>query len=164
MKGEDPMFVELHMIQNFSPSNLNRDDLNNPKECEFGGVRRARISSQCIKRAIRDHELFEETTGVDNGKRTKWMIDLLSEPLQDEKSEEEAEAVAASFAATYAKKMDSKNEAKTKVLVYMSPDEVEYIVAALLAKWDEVLPEAKGASKVIRGIVKDTLATYHFQG
>jgi CRISPR system Cascade subunit CasC len=160
MKGEDPMFVELHMIQNFSPSNLNRDDLNNPKECEFGGVRRARISSQCIKRAIRDHELFEETTGVDNGKRTKWMIDLLSEPLQDEKSEEEAEAVAASFAATYAKKMDSKNEAKTKVLVYMSPDEVEYIVAALLAKWDEVLPEAKGASKVIRGIVKDTIKKY----
>jgi CRISPR system Cascade subunit CasC len=154
------MFVELHMIQNFSPSNLNRDDLNNPKECEFGGVRRARISSQCIKRAIRDHALFEETTGVDNGKRTKWMTDLLSEPLQAEKSEEEAKAVATSFADAYAKKMDSKNEAKTKVLIYISPDEVEYIVSALLEKWNEVLPEAKGSNKVIRGIVKDTIKEY----
>jgi CRISPR system Cascade subunit CasC len=47
------MFVELHMIQNFAPSNLNRDDTGSPKECEFGGHRRARISSQCLKRAVR---------------------------------------------------------------------------------------------------------------
>ena len=31
------MFVELHFIQNFAPANLNRDDTNNPKDCEFGG-------------------------------------------------------------------------------------------------------------------------------
>ncbi|MCX7419855.1 MAG: type I-E CRISPR-associated protein Cas7/Cse4/CasC [Planctomycetia bacterium] len=48
------MFVELHMLQNFAPSCLNRDDTNSPKDCEFGGYRRARISSQCLKRAIRD--------------------------------------------------------------------------------------------------------------
>jgi len=47
------MKIELHMIQNFAPSCLNRDDTNSPKDCIFGGVRRARISSQCIKRAIR---------------------------------------------------------------------------------------------------------------
>jgi len=47
------MKVELHLIQNFAPSCLNRDDTNTPKDCEFGGHRRARISSQCIKRAIR---------------------------------------------------------------------------------------------------------------
>src|SRR3989442_1079806 len=50
---EKTMFVELHMIQNFAPSNLNRDDTGSPKECEFGGYRRARISSQCLKRAVR---------------------------------------------------------------------------------------------------------------
>ena len=47
------MNIELHLIQNFAPSNLNRDDTGSPKTCEFGGYRRARISSQCIKRAIR---------------------------------------------------------------------------------------------------------------
>jgi len=50
------MFIEIHLLQNFAPSNLNRDDTNNPKDCEFGGVRRARISSQCFKRAIRMDE------------------------------------------------------------------------------------------------------------
>ena len=47
------MFLELHILQNFAPSNLNRDDTGAPKDCEFGGHRRARISSQCLKRAIR---------------------------------------------------------------------------------------------------------------
>ena len=48
------MLLELHMLQNFAPSNLNRDDSGSPKDCEFGGFRRARISSQCQKRAIRE--------------------------------------------------------------------------------------------------------------
>ena len=48
------MLIEIHMIQNHSPSNLNRDDLGAPKTCIFGGVTRARISSQCLKRSIRN--------------------------------------------------------------------------------------------------------------
>ena len=41
------MLIEIHAIQNHSPANLNRDDLGAPKTCLFGGVTRARISSQC---------------------------------------------------------------------------------------------------------------------
>lgn len=48
------MKIEIHLLQNLSPSNLNRDDTGSPKDCEFGGVRRARVSSQCWKRAVRD--------------------------------------------------------------------------------------------------------------
>ena len=48
--------IELHLLQNFPPSCLNRDDTNTPKTCEFGGVTRARVSSQCWKRAIRELE------------------------------------------------------------------------------------------------------------
>jgi CRISPR system Cascade subunit CasC len=47
------MILELHAIQSFAPANLNRDDTGAPKECTFGGVRRARVSSQAWKRAIR---------------------------------------------------------------------------------------------------------------
>ncbi|MEZ4631641.1 MAG: type I-E CRISPR-associated protein Cas7/Cse4/CasC [Deinococcales bacterium] len=47
--------LEIHMLQNFAPSNLNRDDTGSPKDCEFGGYRRARISSQCSKRAMRSY-------------------------------------------------------------------------------------------------------------
>ena len=49
------MRLELHILQNFAPSNLNRDDTGSPKDCEFGGYRRARVSSQCQKRAIREY-------------------------------------------------------------------------------------------------------------
>ena len=47
------LFVEYHLIQNFAPSNLNRDDTGAPKDALFGGHRRARVSSQCTKRGVR---------------------------------------------------------------------------------------------------------------
>jgi len=46
-------FIEFHAIQNVAPSCLNRDDTGAPKDAVFGGVRRARVSSQCLKRAAR---------------------------------------------------------------------------------------------------------------
>ena len=45
--------IELHILQSFPVSCLNRDDVGAPKTAIFGGVTRARISSQCPKRAIR---------------------------------------------------------------------------------------------------------------
>ncbi len=47
--------IELHILQSFPVSCLNRDDVGAPKTAIFGGVTRARISSQCLKRAIREH-------------------------------------------------------------------------------------------------------------
>ena len=47
--------IELHILQSFPVSCLNRDDVGAPKTATFGGVTRARISSQCLKRAIRLH-------------------------------------------------------------------------------------------------------------
>lgn len=62
------MILEFHAIQSFAPANLNRDDTGAPKDCVFGGVRRARISSQSLKRAIRNH--FNEAR-VDRGVRSR---------------------------------------------------------------------------------------------
>lgn len=45
--------IAIHLLQNHAPSNLNRDDNGDPKDALFGGVRRARISSQALKRSIR---------------------------------------------------------------------------------------------------------------
>jgi len=55
--------IEIHMIQNHCPANLNRDDLGAPKTCYFGGVLRSRISSQCLKRSIRTSNDFKDLTG-----------------------------------------------------------------------------------------------------
>ncbi|KXK11338.1 MAG: type I-E CRISPR-associated protein Cas7/Cse4/CasC [Fimbriimonadaceae bacterium] len=52
------MLIEVHIIQNHAPSNLNRDDSGSPKSAMFGGYRRARISSQCLKRCYRTSQTF----------------------------------------------------------------------------------------------------------
>jgi len=72
------MLIEIHMIQNHSPSNLNRDDLGAPKTCIFGGVTRARISSQCLKRSIRRSPEFAGALERDGGVRTRRLIELIA--------------------------------------------------------------------------------------
>ncbi|PDW01460.1 type I-E CRISPR-associated protein Cas7/Cse4/CasC [Candidatus Viridilinea mediisalina] len=52
------MLIAIHLLQNHAPSNLNRDDNGDPKDALFGDVRRARISSQALKRSIRWSESF----------------------------------------------------------------------------------------------------------
>jgi CRISPR system Cascade subunit CasC len=47
------MLIQIHTLQNYAPSNLNRDDSGSPKDAMFGGFLRGRISSQCLKRSIR---------------------------------------------------------------------------------------------------------------
>jgi len=76
------MFIELHILQNFAPSNLNRSDTGSPKDCEFGGHRRARISSQCLKRAIRKDAGFNKhLAGCGGGVRTRRLILEIAERL-----------------------------------------------------------------------------------
>ena len=74
------MNLELHILQNFAPSNLNRDDTGSPKSCEFGGYRRARISSQCLKRAIREQFKVQDT-GLEQAQRTKRIVEVVTKAL-----------------------------------------------------------------------------------
>lgn len=57
-------FIQLHILTNYGPSNLNRDDLGRPKTVVVGGAQRLRVSSQCLKRAWRTGEVFEIGTGI----------------------------------------------------------------------------------------------------
>lgn len=147
------MFLEIHLIQSFAPSNLNRDDTNAPKDCEFGGVRRARISSQCIKRALRLHPAFEEATKVEPAVRTRWINRMLADALVSAgKAPEQAKSVSEDFATQYCK-MDKEH---TSVLLYLSKDEINQAVAQLTARWDEILPDLKdGKSPVVKEIAND---------
>lgn len=85
------MLIETHMIQNHSPSNLNRDDLGAPKTCMFGGVTRARISSQCLKRSIRRSPEFAAALEKDGGVRTRRLIEeIAKEASGEDKQPQEA--------------------------------------------------------------------------
>lgn len=154
------MFIELHMIQNFAPANLNRDDTNNPKDCEFGGHRRARISSQALKRAIRYEPVFQQTTQVEIAERSKWM----SRPIRNQlmtagKTEEIATRVAVTFVNAYAASSDKKNPEKTNVLVYFSQQEVQTVANGLLEQWDEAVAAAEKGntlSDLVKNLQKET--------
>ena len=72
--------VDIHVIQTVPPSNLNRDDTGSPKTAVYGGVRRARVSSQAWKRATRD--AFDGLLERDElGVRTKRVVELVGEEI-----------------------------------------------------------------------------------
>lgn len=64
-------FVQLHLLISYPPSNLNRDDLGQPKTARLGGTERLRVSSQSLKRAWRTSELFQQQLAGNIGTRTK---------------------------------------------------------------------------------------------
>lgn len=70
------MKLELHILQNVAPSNLNRDDTGAPKDAAFGGTRRARLSSQSLKRAMRE-QFTTDGTAFDAAVRTKRLIEAV---------------------------------------------------------------------------------------
>ncbi len=131
------MLLELHIIQNFAPANLNRDDSGMPKDCEFGGYRRARISSQCIKSNIRKSSAFANR--VDAGIRTRRTVafatDLLV--LDYSKSKEVAEIIAKAIAKAVTNKIDEKDN-KTQYLYYTDKAELKGIIDEILKMSDDI--------------------------
>lgn len=73
--------IDIHLLQTVPPSNLNRDDTGSPKTAIYGGVRRARVSSQSWKRATRLD--FESTLDrSDLGVRTRRVIEVLAAEIK----------------------------------------------------------------------------------
>ncbi len=85
------LFMDVHAIQTLPPSNINRDDAGSPKTAQYGGTRRARVSSQAWKHAMRLY--FENNSAAELGKRTKnvaqYVADCILE-LDGNISQEEA--------------------------------------------------------------------------
>ena len=75
-------FIQLHMLVSYPPSNLNRDDLGRPKTAVMGGQQRLRISSQSLKRAWRESEVFSTELAGHQGIRTKEMGKLIAESFK----------------------------------------------------------------------------------
>ncbi len=128
------MHIELHILQSFAPSCLNRDDTNTPKDCTFGGVRRARLSSQALKRAIRTSTVFRARVGDSVGVRTKLLVDEVARTLAKSGRDAEQARVRASAALSAAGyQMDGT---KSKVLLFLSPGELAGYAKVVDAHWD----------------------------
>ena len=133
------MFLELHILQSFAPSNLNRDDTGSPKDCEFGGFRRARISSQCLKRAVRTaFKELELLPAANRAVRTKRLAGELVRALKAAgKDPAQASAVAERALAACGLALDK--DAQTQYLLFLADDEIGRLAKACLTHWDALV-------------------------
>lgn len=143
--------IELHVLQSFPVSCLNRDDVGAPKTAIFGGATRARISSQCLKRAIR--ELAQELSPtLFAGNRSRLIINPLAAELQkrgvDGAKATEAAKKIGNHLATLDAAAEKEGTLKVKTLMFLSPSEISAIAdgVAEIAKKD---PKAKEMEKAI---------------
>ncbi len=143
------LFVEFHLIQNFAPSNLNRDDTGAPKDALFGGHRRARVSSQCFKRAIRlDAASTASIPAGNRGVRTKKLKQLLEKKLEDFGRSEAGARIEAALAAAGLK---LKNDGKTEYLLFLGQGEIDAFARLVDENWDALevttAPDTKRTKK-----------------
>ncbi|WP_034388947.1 type I-E CRISPR-associated protein Cas7/Cse4/CasC [Deinococcus sp. YIM 77859] len=151
--------LELHILQNFAPSNLNRDDTGSPKDAYFGGVRRARISSQSFKRAMRLYFREQQLLNPDElGERTKRAHEAIRDLLvQRGRGRDEAEAAA--MAALGGLGLPVK-DGKSQYLLFLGRDELERVAGIIEAHWDDfaaLTPAADEGKKKAKGSKKAEL-------
>lgn len=148
-------FIEIHALQNFAPSNLNRDDTGAPKDAFFGGTRRARISSQCSKRAVREYFKGQNKAWVAN--RTKRIVDEIKKrvapKLKDQNGFSEENLVKAIEVAVSSlgsnKKVKIDKERKTDVLLFLSPKEIDSLEGVIAESYADLL-KAKPSDEVVQ--------------
>ena len=144
--------VEIHVLQNFAPSNLNRDDTGAPKDAWFGGTRRARVSSQCTKRAVR--EFFRDKVGEgvfsadELAVRTKRIYQAIADALSGKR--DAAEALAKAEIALSYVKLKAAEGGKTQYLLFVGQREIDQLAAVIDEHWEKIVradePDTKEAA------------------
>lgn len=155
------MFVDIYAIQTIPPSNINRDDTGSPKTAIYGGVRRARVSSQAWKRAMREgfrKYLPKESLGV----RSKLAAELLSgkigekRPDLTEKTPELAQGILDALGVKVKKsKRAGEDEGKmeTGYLIYISRGELD-ILADIAIGWADAGKDWEKPNNAMKSQVK----------
>ena len=128
------LFIDIHVLQTLPPSNPNRDDTGAPKTATFGGVSRMRISSQAIKRAVReDFEVSLEPSL--RGVRSKRIPLLLKKKILEARPEIDvstlADMVSTIITWTYLGRKDPKDKRKFLNEVKADPERAFKEVDAL---------------------------------
>ncbi len=128
-------FVQLHILTNYPPSNLNRDDTGRPKSALMGDAPRLRISSQSQKRAWRTSDLFKEALSGHIGTRTKRQGRDVYEALKaggvgEKAAREWARSIAGQFGKLKSdKKTDNNENLDIEQLAHFGPEELAAVDA-----------------------------------
>lgn len=142
-------FVQFHLLTTYPLSNPNRDDQGRPKQATIGGAPRLRLSSQSLKRAIRESSYFAQDLAGNRGTRTRRLAtELKAELIAKGADEAQAQEVAARIGEVFSKLEKDSTNATT--LAFVAPEEWAFARdLAAKAMNGEPLPEAKELRKLV---------------
>ncbi|MHB8455721.1 MAG: type I-E CRISPR-associated protein Cas7/Cse4/CasC [Acidiferrobacterales bacterium] len=153
--------IEIHALQNFAPSNLNRDDTGAPKDALFGGTRRARVSSQCHKRSIRQYFDQKKNDGFfspdELAVRTKRVYQAIAD-LLDGKRDKAAVLAKAETALSYVK-LKAAEGGKTQYLLFLGKREVTALADTIHEFWEQIVPATEESNEKGKGKGKKAVAS-----
>ena len=125
MSNQKNLYVDVHVLQTVPPSCVNRDDTGSPKTAVYGGVRRARVSSQSWKRAVRMafREMYEPK---DLSARTKRIVRMVQDHISMLAPNAEAEKLAVEALKGAGLPIKEKDlDKRTEALFFMSESQAE---------------------------------------
>lgn len=154
------MLYEIHMLKNYPPVNLNRDESGAPKSCMFGGTTRGRVSSQCLKRSWRRSPMFSQAVGAEHlGIRTRKLPQLVAEKLTEMGvSQAYIDAVFPKISGFGNKDgTENKDGTYTAQIVFYAPEDIQAVAETIYEKLKDCpsLKEVKALkSKELQEAVK----------
>ena len=149
------LYVDFHVLQTVPPSCINRDDTGSPKTAVYGGVTRARVSSQAWKHAMR--QAFVEESLLDDadvGSRTKKVAELVEKEIVALAPDADAAKLAKKALDNAGIKNDEKG---TKALFFMSQAQAKALAEAAVAgstdkkEYKDALKKAPSADMALFG-------------
>lgn len=127
------LFLDIHAIQTVPPSNINRDDTGSPKTAQYGGVTRARVSSQSWKRAIRKY-FYDKGDTQNIGIRSCDIVKYIAKKIVDKDNSISVEdAITLVEKTLNAAKLSTKDQ-KLKALFFISNNQADKFAQACLDK------------------------------
>lgn len=135
------MQIEIHVLQSFPPANLNRDENGMPKSTVFGGYPRARISSQCQKRAVRlFYQQYSDLSADQFAQRSRsWMPELKALLVAADIPDVQAETVAKLALETLGAKFEG-DKVESKTILFLGRTEIAAIANLLINNWAAIEP------------------------
>lgn len=119
-------FLQIHTLHSYTAALLNRDDSGLAKTLPFGGTRRTRISSQCLKRHWRmadDPHALDAIAGAEDSFRSRELVTkLVIDPLRASHPAALIDPLDADFQkAVYGDKAD-KGKQSRQTLLFGAPE------------------------------------------
>ncbi|WDF83246.1 type I-E CRISPR-associated protein Cas7/Cse4/CasC [Lacticaseibacillus pabuli] len=154
---ENNLYMDINVLQTVPSSNINRDDTGAPKTALYGGVTRARVSSQSWKHAMRRE--FNADKSVNEGVRSKDVANLLAKEIQAQDNsldEDAAKTKAEEVFSAAGIKLDKKTN-QTGALLLVSRGQVQKLAKYALSH-DEL--DKKEVKAVLKGDQSVDLALF----